>query len=167
MICVYQEKDEKLDGDDAVNKWLHDLCLSGDEKLDGDAALNKFSCSRCRPEGDAMAASDLESEAKEAFDDDTFKLIAEFYTEAIDDGPATANLYAGRAEVHIKLGNYTGKGALFPSPAFLPPPSCCPRRRVRFACSCGVVWMWCGALAGVDVVAMGRNVVGAVLDVEG
>ncbi|RCV26258.1 hypothetical protein SETIT_5G231100v2 [Setaria italica] len=54
-----------------------------------------------------MAASDLESEAKEAFDDDTFKLIAEFYTEAIDDGPATANLYAGRAEVHIKLGNYT------------------------------------------------------------
>lgn len=114
-----------------------------------------------------MAASDLESKAKEAFFDDDFELAAELYTQAIDAGPATADLYADRAQAHIKLGNYTGKGALFPSPAFLSPPSCCPRRRVRFACSCGVVWMWCGALAGVDVVAMGRNVVGAVLDVEG
>nr|CAB3473638.1 unnamed protein product [Digitaria exilis] len=54
-----------------------------------------------------MAASDLESKAKEAFVDDDFELAAELYTQAIDAGPATADLYADRAQAHIKLGNYT------------------------------------------------------------
>ncbi|XP_006644387.2 protein SGT1 homolog [Oryza brachyantha] len=53
------------------------------------------------------AASDLESKAKEAFVDDDFELAAELYTQAIDAGPATAELYADRAQAHIKLGNYT------------------------------------------------------------
>jgi thioredoxin-like negative regulator of GroEL len=55
-----------------------------------------------------MAASDLASKAKEAFVDDDFELAAELYTQAIDAGPATAELYADRAQAHIKLGNYTG-----------------------------------------------------------
>jgi len=54
-----------------------------------------------------MAASDLGSKAKEAFVDDDFELAAELYTQAIDAGPATADLYADRAQAHIKLGNYT------------------------------------------------------------
>ncbi|CAL4962557.1 unnamed protein product [Urochloa decumbens] len=54
-----------------------------------------------------MAASDLESKAKEAFVDDDFELAAELYTQAIEAGPATADLYADRAQAHIKLGNYT------------------------------------------------------------
>ncbi|TVU35863.1 hypothetical protein EJB05_17770 [Eragrostis curvula] len=54
-----------------------------------------------------MAASDLASKAKEAFVDDDFELAAELYTQAIDAGPATADLYADRAQAHIKLGNYT------------------------------------------------------------
>jgi thioredoxin-like negative regulator of GroEL len=58
-----------------------------------------------------MAASDLESKAKEAFVDDDFELAAELYTQAIDAGPATADLYADRAQAHIKLGNYTGAGS--------------------------------------------------------
>ena len=64
-----------------------------------------------------MAASDLGGKAKEAFVDDDFELAAELYTQAIDAGPATADLYADRAQAHIKLGNYTGKAALFPDPA--------------------------------------------------
>jgi hypothetical protein len=67
-----------------------------------------------------MAASDLESKAKEAFVDDDFELAAELYSQAIDAGPATADLYADRAQAHIKLGNYTGKGALFPPTPRLP-----------------------------------------------
>ncbi|KAL6615609.1 hypothetical protein ACP70R_037879 [Stipagrostis hirtigluma subsp. patula] len=55
----------------------------------------------------AAAKSDLESKAKEAFVDDDFELAAELYTQAIDAGPATADLYADRAQAHIKLGNYT------------------------------------------------------------
>ncbi|GJN41469.1 hypothetical protein PR202_gn00849 [Eleusine coracana subsp. coracana] len=54
-----------------------------------------------------MAASDLASKAKEAFVDDDFELAAELYTQAIEAGPATADLYADRAQAHIKLGNYT------------------------------------------------------------
>uniref|UniRef100_A0A0D9V339 Protein SGT1 homolog n=1 Tax=Leersia perrieri TaxID=77586 RepID=A0A0D9V339_9ORYZ len=53
------------------------------------------------------AASDLESKAKAAFVDDDFELAAELYTQAIEVGPATAELYADRAQAHIKLGNYT------------------------------------------------------------
>uniref|UniRef100_A0A0E0JLD0 Protein SGT1 homolog n=1 Tax=Oryza punctata TaxID=4537 RepID=A0A0E0JLD0_ORYPU len=53
------------------------------------------------------AASDLESKAKAAFVDDDFELAAELYTQAIEARPATAELYADRAQVHIKLGNYT------------------------------------------------------------
>ncbi|KAK3161329.1 hypothetical protein QOZ80_1BG0075800 [Eleusine coracana subsp. coracana] len=54
-----------------------------------------------------MAASDLASKAKEAFVDDDFELAADLYTQAIEAGPATADLYADRAQAHIKLGNYT------------------------------------------------------------
>jgi hypothetical protein len=64
----------------------------------------------------AMAASDLESKAKEAFVDDDFELATELYSQAIDAGPATADLYADRAQAHIKLGNYTGTGSAFPPP---------------------------------------------------
>nr|AAF18438.1 Sgt1 [Oryza sativa] len=53
------------------------------------------------------AASDLESKAKAAFVDDDFELAAELYTQAIEASPATAELYADRAQAHIKLGNYT------------------------------------------------------------
>jgi suppressor of G2 allele of SKP1 len=55
----------------------------------------------------AAAASDLESKAKEAFVDDDFELAAELYNQAIEAGPATAELYADRAQAHIKLGSYT------------------------------------------------------------
>jgi hypothetical protein len=61
-----------------------------------------------------MAQSDLASKAKEAFVDDDFELAAEFYTQAIDAVPATADLYADRAQAHIKLGNYTGACARAP-----------------------------------------------------
>ncbi len=65
------------------------------------------------------AASDLESKAKAAFVDDDFELAAELYTQAIEASPATAELYADRAQAHIKLGNYTGNPSLAISP-FLP-----------------------------------------------
>lgn len=68
----------------------------------------------------AAAASDLESKAKEAFVDDDFELAAELYTQAIEAGPATAELYADRAQAHIKLGSYTG--ACFPPSPLHPPP---------------------------------------------
>ncbi|KAL5228896.1 hypothetical protein ABZP36_017161 [Zizania latifolia] len=55
----------------------------------------------------AAAALDLESKAKAAFVDDDFELAAELYTQAIDAAPATAELYADRAQAHIKLGSYT------------------------------------------------------------
>ncbi|CAM0881773.1 unnamed protein product [Alopecurus aequalis] len=55
----------------------------------------------------AAAASDLESKAKEAFVDDDFELAAELYSQAIEAGPPTAELYADRAQAHIKLGSYT------------------------------------------------------------
>ncbi|KAL5222104.1 hypothetical protein ABZP36_026817 [Zizania latifolia] len=55
----------------------------------------------------AAAALDLESKAKAAFVDDDFELAAELYTQAIEAAPATAELYADRAQAHIKLGNYT------------------------------------------------------------
>jgi hypothetical protein len=57
----------------------------------------------------AAAASDLESKAKEAFVDDDFELAADLYTQAIEVGPPTAELYADRAQAHIKLGSYTGE----------------------------------------------------------
>jgi hypothetical protein len=56
----------------------------------------------------AAAASDLESKAKAAFVDDDFELAVDLYSQAIDVGPATADLYADRAQAHIKLGSYTG-----------------------------------------------------------
>jgi hypothetical protein len=103
-----------------------------------------------------MAASDLESKAKEAFVDDDFELAAELYTQAIDAGPATADLYADRAQAHIKLGNYTGEAALVPYPA-CPRPPAAARPRVRFDRG----YMWCHVRFGSararvsDVVAMG------------
>ena len=104
-----------------------------------------------------MAASDLGSKAKEAFVDDDFELAAELYTQAIDAGPATADLYADRAQAHIKLGNYTGKAALFPYPASAPtlrlPPGRGPDSPV---CVCGAMCGCGSARARVSgVVAIG------------
>lgn len=87
-----------------------------------------------------MAASDLASKAKEAFVDDDFELAAELYSQAIDAGPATADLYADRAQAHIKLGNYTGACARAPPPFVSPAP---PVGSIRsfHPCPSGLV-MW-------------------------
>ena len=47
-------------------------------------------------------------EAKEALNDDDFELPFELYTQAIDDGQATTNLYTDRSRTLIKLGEYDG-----------------------------------------------------------
>ncbi|OAY48376.1 protein SGT1 homolog [Manihot esculenta] len=52
-------------------------------------------------------ASDLERKAKEAFVDDHFELAAELLTQAIALSPASAEIYADRAQANIKLGNLT------------------------------------------------------------
>jgi len=102
-----------------------------------------------------MAASDLGGKAKEAFVDDDFELAAELYTQAIDTGPATADLYADRAQAHIKLGNYTGKAALFPDPASRCRPAEGPIPPCMYVVPCAV----CGSAPArvSDVVAMGRE----------
>ena len=88
-----------------------------------------------------MAASDLESKAKEAFVDDDFELAAELYTQAIDAGPATAELYADRAQAHIKLGNYTGAGSALPPtpphPSLLSPTTPIGFDSIACALTCG------------------------------
>ncbi|WOL20517.1 hypothetical protein Cni_G29322 [Canna indica] len=52
-------------------------------------------------------ASDLEKSAKEAFVDDNLELALDLYSQAIDLDPANADLYADRAQVNIKLHNFT------------------------------------------------------------
>ncbi|KAK6117656.1 hypothetical protein DH2020_048618 [Rehmannia glutinosa] len=54
-----------------------------------------------------MAASDLETKAKEAFIDDHFELAVDLYTQAIALSPSNAELFADRAQANIKLRNFT------------------------------------------------------------
>ncbi|XP_027366400.1 protein SGT1 homolog [Abrus precatorius] len=50
-------------------------------------------------------ASDLELNAKEAFEDDNYELAYDLLTQAIDLSPNNADLYADRAQVNIKVNN--------------------------------------------------------------
>ncbi|KAL4592517.1 hypothetical protein LXL04_005515 [Taraxacum kok-saghyz] len=50
---------------------------------------------------------DLVEEAKTAFIDDNFLLAVNCYTQAINLSPQNADLYAERAQSHIKLNNFT------------------------------------------------------------
>lgn len=52
-------------------------------------------------------ASELEKRAKEAFFDDDFSLAVHLYSQAIDLDPSNADLFADRAQAHIKLNNFT------------------------------------------------------------
>ena len=63
-----------------------------------------------------MASSlEIAKKAKEAFVDDSFKLAVDLFSEAIDLSPNDANLFADRAQAHLKLNNLTG------TPTPLPP----------------------------------------------
>ena len=56
-----------------------------------------------------MASSlEIAKKAKEAFVDDSFKLAVDLFSEAIDLSPNDANLFADRAQAHLKLNNLTG-----------------------------------------------------------
>ena len=56
-----------------------------------------------------MASSlEIAKKAKEAFVDDSFKLVVDLFSEAIDLSPNDANLFADRAQAHLKLNNLTG-----------------------------------------------------------
>ncbi|KAK8521251.1 hypothetical protein V6N13_077370 [Hibiscus sabdariffa] len=50
-------------------------------------------------------ASALETKAKEAFIDDHFELAVDLYSQAIEQNPRKAELYADRAQANIKLNN--------------------------------------------------------------
>ncbi|XP_059442465.1 protein SGT1 homolog B-like [Corylus avellana] len=52
-------------------------------------------------------AAELAEKAQEAFMDDNFQLAVDLYTQAIDLTPKDANLYADRAQTHLKLNNFT------------------------------------------------------------
>ncbi|KAJ1416141.1 Tetratricopeptide-like helical domain superfamily [Sesbania bispinosa] len=52
-------------------------------------------------------ARELEKKAKEAFIDDDFALAVDLYTQAIHLDPNNANLFADRAQAHIKLNAFT------------------------------------------------------------
>lgn len=52
-------------------------------------------------------AKELENKAKEAFFDDDFSLAVDLYSQAIELDPANANLFADRAQAHIKLNAFT------------------------------------------------------------
>ncbi|KAM7272291.1 hypothetical protein ACFE04_026954 [Oxalis oulophora] len=54
-----------------------------------------------------MAASDLETKAKEAFIDDHFELAVDLYTQAIQLNSTNALLFSDRAQANIKLNNFT------------------------------------------------------------
>ena len=57
----------------------------------------------CKP----SMASDLEIKAKEAYIDDHFELTAELYSQAIEQNPESAELFAERAQANIKLNCFT------------------------------------------------------------
>lgn len=46
--------------------------------------------------------------ARVAFVDDDFESAVDYYSKAIDSSPGSADLYADRAQAHIKLRNFTG-----------------------------------------------------------
>ncbi|KAK4601469.1 hypothetical protein RGQ29_010861 [Quercus rubra] len=59
-----------------------------------------------------MASSlEIAKKAKEAFVDDSFKLAVDLFSEAIDLSPNDANLFADRAQAHLKLNNLTEAAA--------------------------------------------------------
>lgn len=49
---------------------------------------------------------ELEQKARDAFLDDDFDLAVSLYTQAMLAEPATASLFADRAQANIKLGNF-------------------------------------------------------------
>lgn len=53
-------------------------------------------------------ASELAEKAQEAFLDDNFQLAVDLYTQATDLTPNDANLFADRAQTHLKLNKFTG-----------------------------------------------------------
>lgn len=53
-------------------------------------------------------ASEFEKKAKEAFFDDYYSLAVQLYSQAINLDPSNADLFADRAQAHIKLNNFTG-----------------------------------------------------------
>jgi hypothetical protein len=53
-------------------------------------------------------AAEFAEKAQEAFLDDNFQLAVDLYTQAIDLTPNDADLYADRAQTHLKLNNFTG-----------------------------------------------------------
>jgi hypothetical protein len=53
-------------------------------------------------------AAEFAEKAQEAFLDDNFQLAVDLYTQAIDLTPNEADLYADRAQTHLKLNNFTG-----------------------------------------------------------
>ncbi|KAK8714759.1 hypothetical protein V6N13_042108 [Hibiscus sabdariffa] len=59
----------------------------------------------CLVTSELLMASALETKAKEAFIDDHFELALHFYSQAIEQNPNQAELYAGRAQANIKLNN--------------------------------------------------------------
>ncbi|CAN6310007.1 unnamed protein product [Urochloa humidicola] len=56
-------------------------------------------------------ASELEQKAREAFVDNDFGSAVALYTQAIAVCPSAATLYAGRAEAHIKMGDFAAAAA--------------------------------------------------------
>ncbi|KAI4351624.1 hypothetical protein L6164_005967 [Bauhinia variegata] len=52
-------------------------------------------------------ASDLEEKAKGAFIDENYELAVELLSQAIDLNPRSAELFSDRAQVNIKLNNFT------------------------------------------------------------
>lgn len=57
-------------------------------------------------------ANELEKKAKEAFFDDDFTLALDLYSQALNLDPTNADLFADRAQAHIKLNEFTGSDSL-------------------------------------------------------
>lgn len=53
-------------------------------------------------------ASELAERAREAFMDDNFSQAVDLYSRAIDLDHSNADIFAERAQAHIKLGNFHG-----------------------------------------------------------
>lgn len=56
-------------------------------------------------------ASELAGRARDAYIDDDFDLAVNRYSQAIELDPRNADLFAQRAQAHIKLGNFHGKSS--------------------------------------------------------
>lgn len=57
-------------------------------------------------------ASEVEKKAREAFFDDDFGVAVDLYSQAIHLDPNNADLFADRAQAHIKLNCFTGPYSL-------------------------------------------------------